>query len=99
MFMVGGTTYGEAHAISEVNRESGNSARVLLGGTCVHIGTLTLEQVPRANALHVMESGRKFVQHEQQGEDTVDGEGGGLGSILRLGGIALSPGCARTTGG
>ncbi|KAG8881469.1 vacuolar protein sorting-associated protein 45 [Tulasnella sp. 331] len=45
VFMVGGTTYEEAHAISKVNRELGNSARVLLGGTCVHNSSSFLHQL------------------------------------------------------
>lgn len=38
VFMVGGTTYEEARAISKLNQElaASGAGRVLLGGTCVH---------------------------------------------------------------
>ncbi|KAG8993079.1 vacuolar protein sorting-associated protein 45 [Tulasnella sp. JGI-2019a] len=48
VFMVGGTTYEEAHAISKVNRDLGNSARVLLGGTCIHNSSSFLHQLSTA---------------------------------------------------
>ncbi|KAG8957908.1 vacuolar protein sorting-associated protein 45 [Tulasnella sp. 408] len=53
IFMVGGTTYEEARAISRLNQElagqaGGSATRVLLGGTCVHNSSSFLHQLSSA---------------------------------------------------
>ncbi|KAG9018126.1 vacuolar protein sorting-associated protein 45, partial [Tulasnella sp. 427] len=53
IFMVGGTTYEEARAITRLNQElaaqpGGSATRVLLGGTCIHNSSSFLHQLSSA---------------------------------------------------